>query len=69
MIWSLQRRGNRLKTFGYSEKMQIVGMTIKYIDSDTTLRNVLLLCRDFNDLLKPEILKQSLLRASPARLR
>lgn len=57
LIWSLQKRGNRLKTFGFSDKMQIVGMTIRYIDSDITLRNILCVCRDFNDLLRDEILK------------
>lgn len=57
LIWSLQRRGNRLKAYGLSDPMQIVGMTIKFIDKDETLRNILLLCRDFNDLLKPQVLK------------
>jgi hypothetical protein len=57
LIWSLERRSNRLKSFGFSDKMQIVGMTIKFIDSDETLRSILLLCRDFNDLLRPEVLK------------
>jgi len=32
MIWSLERRSNRLKRYGYSDTLMIVGMTIKYID-------------------------------------
>lgn len=48
--------------------MQIAGMTIQYIDSDSTLRNMLLVCRDFNELLKDEVLKQALLRSSQHRL-
>ena len=64
MIWSLQRRGNRLKNFGFSDTLQIVGMTLKFIDSDDTLLSILLLNRDFNDLLREEVLKQALLRSS-----
>ena len=68
LIWSLQRRGNRLNAFGLTDQTQIVGMTIKFIDDDIILRNILLVCRDFNELLKEEVLKQSLLRASQERL-
>jgi hypothetical protein len=57
LIWSLERRSNRLKAFGFSDKMQIIGMTIKYIDKDETLRNLLLLGKDYNDMLKHEVLK------------
>ena len=67
-IWSLQKRGNRLKSFGYSDKMQMVGMTIRFIDDDLTLRAILLLSKDFNELLKDEVLKQALLRSSKHRL-
>ena len=62
LIWSLQRRGNRLKAFGFSDKMQIIGMTIKYVADDDTLRKILALGRDFNEVLRNEVLKQSLLR-------
>jgi hypothetical protein len=48
--------------------MQIAGMTIQFIDDDVTLRNMLLVCRDFNDLLSEEVLKQALLRSSQHRL-
>lgn len=43
-------------------------MSIKYIDKDETLRRLLLTCRDFNDCLREEILKQGLLRSSQERL-
>jgi 23S rRNA C2498 (ribose-2'-O)-methylase RlmM len=46
----------------------IVGLTIKFVDSDANLKNLLLVCRDFNDILKPTILKQSLLRADQHRI-
>jgi hypothetical protein len=46
----------------------IIGMTIKFVNQDRTLRNLLLVCRDFNDILKPTILKQSLLRADQQKL-
>lgn len=32
-------------------------MTIKFIDSDETLRNIIACCKDFNDVLKDEVLK------------
>jgi len=39
-------------------------MTIKFIDDDMTLRNLLLLSRDYNEVLINEVLKQALLRSS-----
>jgi hypothetical protein len=32
-------------------------MIIKYIDEDITLKNLLLVSRDFNDILKEDVLK------------
>ena len=57
LIWSLTRRGNRMKMFGYSEAMQILGITIRFVDNDTTLRNILMLSRDCHEILRHEILK------------
>jgi len=68
LIWSLTRRGNRLKAFGYSNSLQILGMTIKFIDNDLELRNILLLSRDFNEILRNEVLEQALLRSSQHNL-
>ncbi|CDW77618.1 rab-like gtpase activating [Stylonychia lemnae] len=68
LIWSLQKRGNRIKNFGYTDSMQILGMTIKFIDNDITLRNLLMLSRDYNEVLIQEVLKQGLLRSSQTRL-
>ena len=51
-IWLLTTRSNRLCKFGYSDMTLIVGLTIKFIDTDRTLKNLLLVCRDFNDVLK-----------------
>jgi hypothetical protein len=62
-IWQLTKRSNRLCKFGYSDMTLIVGLTIKFIDTDIALRDLLLVCRDFNDILKPAILKQALLRS------
>lgn len=56
-IWQLTKRSNRLCKLGYNDLTLIVGMTVKYVNSDKTLRDLLLVCRDFNDILKPEILK------------
>jgi ecotropic viral integration site 5 protein len=63
-IWSLQRRGNRLKLFGLTDATQIAGMTIRFIDEDSTLVKLLAVCRDFNEVLRDEFLKQALLRSS-----
>ena len=68
LIWSLTRRGNRLKAFGYSNSLQILGMTIKFIGNDMELRNLLLLSRDFNEILRNEVLQQALLRSSQHNL-
>jgi len=59
---------DRLKRYGISDKILILGMTIKHIDDDKALLKVLLLCRDSNDHLRDDILKQALLRSSPHRL-
>ena len=64
MIWSLERRSNRLKLYGVSEKIQILGMTIRFIDDDITLRKILLLGKDYNDTLRKSVFKQALLRSS-----
>jgi hypothetical protein len=46
----------------------IIGCTIKFIDKDETLRNLLLCCKDINDFLKQEVYKQALLRSSQHKL-
>lgn len=69
LIVSLQRRGNRLKQWGLTDATMLMGMTIKYLDTDQALFRVLGVCRDFNDLLTDEVLKQSLLRASQQTLK
>jgi len=46
----------------------ILGCTIKYIDTDEVLRAILCLSRDMNEILKPEVLKQALLRSSQDRI-
>jgi hypothetical protein len=56
-IWSLQKRSNRLVKFGHSEISLIIGMSIKYIDGDQSLRNLLCTCRDLSEILKEEVLK------------
>jgi hypothetical protein len=56
-LWSLQKRSIRLSLFGYSDMTLVVGCSIKFIDDDRTLRNLLLCCRDFNEILKEAIYK------------
>lgn len=52
LVWSLERRSNRLKLYGYSDQVQIVGMTIKFIQDDSTLVKLLALGKDFYDTLR-----------------
>lgn len=61
--WSLMKRSERLRKFGHSNMTTILGMTIKFIDSDRVLRYIVSLNRDLNAILRFEVLKQSLLRA------
>ena len=62
--WSLMKRGERFTKFGFSNTATILGLTIKFVDSDEMLFNLLLLNKDLNEILKEEVLKQSLLRAN-----
>jgi len=57
------KRSERLRKFGHSDVTTIIGLTIKFIDSDKTLRYVVSLNRDLNEILRFEVLKQSLLKA------
>lgn len=62
LVMSLQKRSNRLCKLGYSDLTLIVGCSIKFIDNDVTLRNILLVSKDFNEILRGEVFKQALLR-------
>ena len=57
LIWSLERRSNRLKLFGVSDKLLIVGMTIKFIGDDQTLGRILCLGRDYSETLRQTVYK------------
>ena len=63
-LWSLQKRSIRLSVFGYSDQTLVMGCTIKFVDDDRTLRNILLCCRDFNEILRESVYKQALLKSS-----
>ena len=63
-ISTLEKRGKRLKQFGVSNTMMVVGCTIPFIEDDATLRALLLLARDYNETLKMPVYKQALLRSS-----
>ena len=56
-MWSLQKRGNRLHKFGFSDLSQILGLTIKFVDSDVTLKTIVCLSKDMNEILREEVLK------------
>jgi len=54
--------------FGFSDLTQILGITIRYIDCDDTLRTLVSLSKDMNEILREEVLKQSLIRADINRV-
>jgi hypothetical protein len=55
MIWSLERRSNRLKLYGLSHTMEILGITIRFIDDDKTLLKILMLGKDYYDSLREPV--------------
>ena len=63
LYWSLMKRGERFTKFGHSNIVTILGLTIKFIDNDKTLRKISCLNKDLNEILREEVLKQTLLRA------
>lgn len=69
LIWSLERRSNRLKLYGFSDTLQILGMTIKFVDDDRVLVKLLSLGKDYYDTLRKPVYKQALLRSSQDRLK
>ena len=70
LVSSLQKRSKRMSKLVAlnTEVTLIAGCSVKYLDSDVTLRNILLACRDFNETLAPAVYKQALLRTDQARL-
>ena len=58
------KRGNRFQKFGFTDLTQILGMTIRFIDDDQGLQNIVSLSKDLNEILREEVLKQSLMRAN-----
>jgi hypothetical protein len=50
------------------DHMLVLGMTIKFIDQDSTLLKLLLVSRTFNEMLKDQVLKQALMRSSQDKL-
>ena len=57
LYWSLMKRGERLTKFGHSNVTTILGLTIKFIDSDVLLQKLVSLNRDLNEILRDEVLK------------
>ena len=63
VYWSLMKRGERFTKFGHSNVVTILGLSIKFISDDKTLRKIISLSRDLNEILRDEVLKQTLLRS------
>jgi hypothetical protein len=57
VYWSLMKRGERLTKFGYSNTATILGLTIKFIDSDKCLSRIVSLNKDLNEIFRDEVLK------------
>lgn len=69
LIWSLERRSNRLKLYGISENVLVLGMTLRFLPDDASLLKLLLLGRDYHETLRKPVYKQALLRSSQHRLK
>ena len=54
---SLLKRSNRLQKFGFTDTTLILGITIRFIDTDKALRNIICLSKDLNETLREEALK------------
>ena len=54
---SLLKRSNRLQKFGFTDITLILGILIRFVDSDRVLRNIICLSKDLNDILREEALK------------
>lgn len=63
LMWSLMKRGDRLQRFGHSREATVIGLTIKFIPTDQCLRNLVSLNRELNEILREEVLKQTLMRS------
>ena len=57
LLWSLMKRGERMQKFGFSNNATIIGLTIKFIDSDDIIRQIMLLNKELNEELRNELLK------------
>ena len=55
--WSLVKRSERLQQFGHSNISMILGLVIKFIPDDSTLRKIVCLNRALNEILRAETLK------------
>ena len=64
---SLMKRMFREEKYG-RDKFMVVALSIKYIDSDITLRNILVLSKKTKFRLSQVIYKQALLVSQPERL-
>ena len=62
ILFQLAKRSQRILKFGYNNVTQILGMTLKFVDSDIVLRNLLCLNKELNEILMNDALKQSLIR-------
>jgi hypothetical protein len=54
---SLLKRSNRLQKFGFTDITLILGISIRFVDSDRVLRNIICLSKDLNETLREEALK------------
>ena len=69
LVNSLQKRSKRMSRLCLNSDLTLIaGCSVKYVDSDATLRNILQVCRDFNETLAPAVYKQALLRTGQANL-
>lgn len=57
LYWSLMKRGERLQKFGHSMEATVLGLTLKFIDTDECLKKLICLNKDLNEILREEVVK------------
>lgn len=57
----IQKRGNRMMKWGFNDTILVLGLTVKFLGSDSDLVTLLKMSRTVNECLKDSVYKQSLL--------
>lgn len=57
ITYSLSKRSSRLAKFGYMNQTIILGVAIKFVNDEQTLKHILCMSKDIHDIMRDEVLK------------